>query len=311
MKEGKRNLKKGVISASAVAIGGILANSCETDLSDYNHVNGQYDALWQSSYLDKGEQFLNIKELQLSDKFKEYTCIMEILMDDVTNNETSAKLFCYNPNAYLSQKKIENIDVDLKQYLTERDKRGIMAFADKEIRDAAKQMTLSEFIHLCKSKRLLTTPVDVISKGYADYSRFFDSTEDYKAFLNQVASISGEDELKQMGDSCALVFIGAIRVAIINDDYVYDYQHLWGDMAPTIESSISDVIKEEPVFRFWIKEHDKTYIPPHLLFDELILQRSGEIAHAIVVEYPNYDEEKLKEFIALNLQNYYNFKSEN
>lgn len=299
-------LRKGIIGVVTTSI---LVSSCTIDHLEYNRTNGLYDHLWASSDPDLGEQLLNIENIQLSNKIQEYARIVGFLIEDVTKDKVSAQLFCSDPDAYLAQKKIKDaFDINIDQYLTDKDKRLIMAFADDEVRSAAKRQDLAEFLRLCKSKGLLSNPVKVISEGYANYSEFFKSTEEYVSFmkhLNDLTNPSGVVLQNDDSEAFVLALVVGIRLGAIAEDYVYDQVEFWGAaQAP----AISKVINEEPTLKFWINEHSETYIPSELLFEELVLQTADNLAQVVVENFPHYDRDKIKEFIAINLQNFYDIK---
>lgn len=55
------------------------------------------------------------------------------------------------------------------------------------------------------------------------------------------------------------------------------------------------------------KENNGT-LDEQVLYDELVIKRATETAKIIAEELPQYNEECLREFIALNLQYYYGLK---
>jgi len=187
----------------------------------------------------------------------------------------------------------------------------LMAIADKEVRGAAKKDDLSEFIRLCRTKGLLSNATKIVSKGYVDYKRFFKSEEEYKLFIEQMSNfeqMSGFEFNPNAPEAefiLGLVAVVGARVGAYVDDYVYEYVHWWGSPpAPNTKN----VLNEEPVLKLWIKENTDTYFPSEFLFDELVIQRANELSNVIVGLYPNYDKEKIQEFITLNLQNFYELK---
>lgn len=303
----KITLKKGVIGSVAVVI---LASSCNADYSEYNQEDSVYKNLLVSSNPDAGAQLLNIRELKLTNEVRQYASIMHTLIEDITKDGNSAKLFCSDPDAYLSQSKFSNtLNIDLSQYLTEKDKMILMALTDEDVQKAAKQSNLSDFIRVCKSKGFLSDPAAIISRSTADYSHFFETQEDYQFFMQKMLpSYSTRATVEDAFVAVIGIAVGA-RVGAYVDDYVYENTEFWGvGYEQSMSIGTRNIIKEEPTLRLWANEHPDTIIESEKLFDEMVIQRADEIANAICDNYPQYDKEKIKEFLVLNLQAFYNIK---
>lgn len=291
-----------VSKRTIVAIVGVsvLAGSCNIDDSEYNNDDNIYGKITKSS--DIGKQLLNIETLKLTDDFTKYTEIIRHLLSDVSKNEESAALFCSAPEAYLTQHKFkEKYDVDLRLYLTERDKNLLLAFTDSEIQLAVKNDDLRQFIRLCDSKGFLSSPSTAVSKGYTDYSRFFESKEDYQSAVEKMANITPLND-RDSSDFVAAICAGA-WVAFYSTEYAFEDYH-WGRSNNPTEYAVTS---KEPALRLWRKENNGT-LDEQVLYDELVIKRATETAKIIAEELPQYNEECLREFIALNLQYYYGLK---
>lgn len=300
----KKTLQKGVISAVVVSI---FASSCNADYTEYNQEDSVYKNLLVSSNPDVGAQLLNIRELNLTNEVQNYASIMHTLMKDITTDVNSAKLFCSNPDAYLSQTKFsQTLNIDLSQYLTDQDKMVLLALTDEDVQRAAKQNNLSDFIRLCKSKGLLSDPATIVSKCNVDYSHFFETEEDYQLFKGKMSSLRSVDNMNEAFVAYIGVLVGA-RVGAYADDYVFDRTEFWG--VSNHENIVTkNIISAETTLRLWTNEHVGTVIESEKLFDAMVIQRAEEVASAIVENYPEYDKEKIKEFLVLNLQTFYNIK---
>ena len=297
--------KGNIIKAAAATV---LLSSCSKDYLEHNIGDGHYDDLMLKSSYEKGEQLLNITEFKLTDEVEKYAQTMRFLIEDITKSEDASFSFCKDPDAYLEQGKFSDLlGININEYLNKKDKIVLIAIADKEVREVAKKGDIAEFIRLCKSKGLLSDVTNIISREQVDYARFFQSEEEYNLFFEQISEFErmSNSKFTDKQDCGVLGLFVGIKIGVVADDYVLDRVEFWGYGA---EMVVRNVIKEEPVLKLWTKENNDTYIPPELFFDELVIKRAEELSNAIVEIYPNYDKEKIQEFIAINLQKGYEFK---
>jgi hypothetical protein len=308
-KKNKTTVKKDIIKATAVTV---LLSSCSVDYSEYNIGEGAYDALLTESSSEKGSQLLNITEFKLTGEVEKYARTMKSLIEDITKSEDESTLFCSDPDAYISKDKYKNLwGINISEYLTEKDKMILKAIADNEVRGATKKGDLSEFIRLCRIKGLLSDATKIVSRGYVNYKRFFKSEEEFRLFVEQMSKFEQMSKSKFTTASdkqefvLGIVAVVGARIGAYVDDYVYEHAHWLGYPK---EMAMGNVLYEEPVLRLWAKENTDTYISSEFLFDELVIQKAEELSSAIVGLYPNYDKEKIQEFIALNLQKFYELK---
>lgn len=299
--------KKSIVGAAAT----IFLGGCSADHSEYN-MGSRYDDLLLNSNSEKGKHLLNINELRLSAEIERYANIMNLLIKDITTDESASKQFCSDPDTYLSQKKYSAIyGVNISQYLNQKDKMVLLAMADKEVLDAAKNKNLSEFIRLCRLKGLISDSAKIVSNGYADYKKFFKTEEDYQLFLKSLPH--SEQMMLKSGAVEESIYMGiaiGAKIAAITHDYILDQFHTCGETElPEMPTEVLSVMHDEPILKFWANEHSDTYIPAELLYDELVLTRADELTNAIIENYSHYDREKIREFIALNLQNFYNLEN--
>lgn len=299
--------KRGSQLILSIVTASIFAGSCnvpEIVEAEYNNQDNIYGTTRAAA--DVGLQFLNIEELNVDEDLANYIVIMRDLFDDITSDSMRAAQFCANPEEYLSQEKFQKYNHDLSIFLSENDKRILLALSDPEVIEAAQSDDLRQFIRICYAKQLLTQDAEILSENIVSAEHYFKSKDDYLAVKEYVSSDQFVTQLninKANVNTEAMAIVAAIVVAVVADEYVLDRVRFWGAMENTFQE-VSHTLSREPVLRFW-QENNEAIIDKTVLYDELISTRARNIAKIIAEEIPTINEGELCDFLALNLQHYY------
>ncbi len=288
----------------------ILLPSCSSYLVDeYNSKDNIYGEFAKDE--KQGNLLADVNALEFSDTFREYSRIIVNIIQDVITNKSSADLFCSDPDAYLAEK---NYAISIK--LTEREKSIIKALTDEDIRSAAQRNDLKLFLTLCKQKGYLSIPAININTENFDYSKFFNTEDDYLKYRQIVSAMySKSTDVIVQNSAYEEAFEDTLVAAVLVIAYVgaavgivvVAWVELWVFGAQEDVEDEDVLAEQEPVLKLWTKESSGK-LDYDMLRSELIIKTADDYVAAISTEISGVKAEALKEFIVINLEKYYGLK---
>lgn len=302
--ETAKNIGKKATVGTVVA--SLLFSACTIDKSSYNLKDGLYG---EPTYGQTKKDLLKLSEIGLSEELTHYINIINEIVADITISEESAKLFCEDTNKYLETKNfaVQTKVGDIDFHLTEKDKKFLLAFTDKEIFGAVQNRDFEAFISLCIQKGYFSDVKEIITINYEDYRPFFNSNKDYERFVNTLNIINGIPQTRSeynVDEECAIgvpivaVGFGAVEIGVVADKLA------WISGMETPRS-----ISNEPALMVWYNENPSLTEDEQMLFyDEAIVSRVTSIVNVVSQEFPNVDTDVLQNFLILNFKAYYGLK---
>jgi len=272
----------------------ILLPSCSGYLVDeYNAKDNIYGKFAKDGEL--GNLLIDVNAIEFSDTFKEHSAVIASIIQDVTTNKASAELFCSDIDAYLAQK---NYAASIQ--LTEEEKSIIRALTDDDILQAAQSNDLQLFLTLCKQRGYLSrSVVNINSADNFDYSKFFQTEDDYLKYRQMISNIYSSQKEEIVSEIAVLA--GAI-VVVIGAVYVLFIVKVKVDVYGATEKR-----EVEPIFKLWTKESNRK-LDYDIVRSELIVKTVDEYVAAISAEISGVKKEALKEFLVVNLEKHYGFE---
>jgi len=313
MSKKKREKRVGVkqIVAGTLATT-FLLESCVKDYGVY-YVN--------QSVPDINKQYKNLDyeclSIPISAEVKNYLDFVNYLLVDILIDPTSATRFLANPNVYVEEAGFEPIYFNMTEgydgmvQLNDGLVQLIVTLADTEIRQAALNNDIAEFLRLCKEKNVFKS----IAPGGGGGGPIIDNpllglSEELQAILNAMFDDG-------IGNSC-FALVGAVVTAV----FVVVVVSLLGVVASTVainstkvkvyfesntsgKSNIFIDSSHEFILQLWGfygGNPDQTYV----LLSEYEEQQINSVIEALQQHFPEKLEgvniDNLKQFIALNIQ---------
>lgn len=302
-------------SVVGLVISSILINSCAVDPTAYNNENNIYGNINTDQTFKK--DLLNINELQLSAELLDYANVINIIIDDITNNSKSAELFCSDPDGYIKQHDLGSLMTgSIKFEITDHDKRLLRALTDEDVMNTVRARDFRNFVNVCVSKGYFSKANDIMNVNFSEYRKFFKSEEDFNKYREMIKSINTGNNVKTRsdgGDEFLIgVPVGAVGFAVVEigvgvDMATVAHQYTSVSGAEAYSTPLGN--RNEPVMKLWYNEN--TTVTPDektIFYDELIAKRVEEMVETICEEFPQVDKNALRNFIVINFKNYYGYK---
>lgn len=236
-----------------------------------------------------------------------YSKTISSLIEELYNDPNAAYLFCKAPTEYLESKNISSLIIG------EEERRLLMAFSDKQIRNAIEKNDLKEFLKLAKEKQYIGVSSYMSPEKLRNY---FASQQDYEQYL----ASPQEEFILAFG---VAIYVGGVTItalAIINVLWAITETSMGisgsgggggGDDSggfpeyPMVRNWES-ISEKEPVLKLWLNNTSKaTYSVEVSAF---INSQAEEIAEIYCEVFETVKKEEIQKIIQLNLESYYGLR---
>jgi len=300
----KKEILKRIVSGTIAS--SILLSSCT---KEYNvDENSIYGNLSENSL--EGSQFLSIKYSNLSEEFFITAQTIGNIIKDITNNSSSAKLFCDSPEDYFKKN-----DINLKIKLSDKDILILKSLTDDEIKKAINEKDLKKFIRLCKEKGYINLESSANIRASRNIFKDDKSYENYLTTINDIKYSS--PQTRQLQEPwfipAAVVAIAYAAVLLYVAAYV-DVAYYAGAVYKVVVTtrggmSSNDLssINKTPVVKLWL-DNNEGKLDFDILHTELINNQAEEISQIMLEEGLCADKSISKKIILTNLEAYYGLR---
>lgn len=259
----------------------------------------------------EGEELLNMKDSNLSEEFKQTVLEIRILLDDITSNKESAKLFINDPSEYIKKK-----GLNFAITLTNKDIKLLQSFTDEDIKNALKAKDLKSFLRICKEKGYIELDQH---KNINELKPIFKDDDAFEMFKSSYGNIDHdyfpEENLLIPLVAIAIAYVGVVLYAAAAVDVaVAGGAVFYAAVVAKIEVKVCsakrytpEFIERAPVFKLWLNSNEGE-VDFDVLHSELIEKQSDAIVQIMLKEGIIINDILAKKIITTNLEAYYGLR---